>query len=42
MLFRVTDWLLAPLRRIIPTVGDIDFAPVIALLLLLLIIFLLP
>ena len=42
VIFRLTDWLLAPLRRVIPPVGDYDLTPLIALMLLLLIVFVLP
>jgi YggT family protein len=36
-LYRVTDWLLAPLRRILPRTGVVDFSPLVAILLLYLI-----
>jgi len=42
ILFRVTEPLLAPLRRIIPRAGMIDFTPLVAILLLQLIYYLLP
>ena len=42
ILFRVTEPLLSPLRRIIPRVGMVDFTPLVAILLLQLIIYLLP
>ncbi len=42
MLFRATEPLLSPLRRIIPRVGLADFTPLVAILLLQLIIYLLP
>jgi len=34
ILFRVTEPLLAPLRRIIPRVGMFDFTPLVAIILL--------
>ena len=37
-LYRVTEPLLAPLRRVIPKTGMIDFSPMLAILLLYLII----
>ncbi len=42
ILYRVTEPLLAPLRRIIPRVGMFDFTPLVAIILLQLIIRLLP
>ncbi len=42
ILYRVTEPLLAPLRRIIPRAGMIDFTPLVAIILLRLIIYLLP
>lgn len=40
ILYRVTDPLLVPLRRIIPRVGIVDFAPLAAIILLQLIYYL--
>ena len=34
ILYRVTEPLLAPLRRIIPRVGPLDFSPLVAVILL--------
>jgi YggT family protein len=34
ILYEITEPILGPLRRIIPTVGFIDFSPMVALLLL--------
>jgi len=42
ILYQVTDPILVPLRRIIPRVGLFDFAPLAAIVLLQLIIYLLP
>jgi len=42
ILYRVTEPLLAPLRRIIPRIGMIDFTPMVAIILLQLIKYLLP
>ena len=42
ILYRVTEPILAPLRRIIPRVGMFDFTPLVAIILLQLIIRLLP
>ncbi len=42
ILYRVTEPLLAPLRRIIPRAGMLDFTPLIAIILLQLIYTLLP
>ncbi len=42
ILFRVTEPLLSPLRRLIPRAGMMDFTPLVAILLLQLIIYLLP
>ena len=42
ILYRVTEPMLAPLRRIIPRVGMIDFTPLVAIILLQLIAYLLP
>jgi len=42
ILFRITEPLLAPLRRIIPRVGMFDFTPLVAIILLQLIANLLP
>jgi YggT family protein len=33
-LFRVTDPILRPIRRVLPTMGNIDFSPWVALLLI--------
>ena len=41
ILFRVTEPILAPLRRILPRTGGLDFAPMVAIILLQLIQFLL-
>ena len=42
ILYRVTEPLLAPLRRIIPRVGMFDFTPLVAIILIQLIYYLLP
>ena len=42
ILYRVTEPLLAPLRRIIPRVGTLDFSPLVAIILIQLIYYLLP
>ncbi len=42
MLYQVTEPILAPLRRIIPRVGVLDFTPLVAVILLQLITYLLP
>ena len=42
ILYRVTEPLLAPLRRIIPMAGPFDFTPMVAIILLQLIANLLP
>ena len=42
ILYRVTEPMLAPLRRIIPRAGMIDFTPLVAIILLQLLIYLLP
>ena len=42
ILHRVTEPLLAPLRRIIPRVGSLDFSPLAAIILIQLIYYLLP
>ena len=42
ILYRVTEPLLAPLRRIIPRLGGLDFSPLIVIMLLQLICYLLP
>ena len=42
VLYRVTEPVLAPLRRIIPRVGMLDFSPLVAIILLQLISRLLP
>jgi len=42
ILYRVTEPLLAPLRRIIPRVGMLDFTPLVAIIILQLIYRLLP
>ncbi|TET26522.1 MAG: YggT family protein [Dehalococcoidia bacterium] len=42
VLHRITEPVLAPLRRVIPRTGIIDFSPLVAILLLQLIIRLLP
>ncbi len=34
ILYRVTEPILAPLRRIIPRVGPLDFSPLVAIILL--------
>ena len=34
VLFQITEPILAPLRRVIPTIGTIDISPIVALLLL--------
>jgi len=34
LLYRITEPILAPLRRVIPSIGMVDISPVIALLLL--------
>ncbi|MDD5037832.1 MAG: YggT family protein [Dehalococcoidales bacterium] len=41
ILYRVTEPILAPLRRILPRTGGLDFAPVVAIILLQLVEFLL-
>jgi len=41
-LHRITEPILAPLRRIIPRVGRFDFTPLVAIILLQLIYYLLP
>jgi YggT family protein len=33
VLIRLTEWLLGPLRRIVPRVGMLDFSPFVAILL---------
>ncbi len=42
ILYQVTEPILAPLRRIIPRVGVLDFTPLVAIVLLRVITFLLP
>ena len=42
ILYRVTEPILAPLRRIIPRVGRFDFTPLVAIILIQLIYYLLP
>ena len=42
ILYRVTEPLLAPLRRVIPRVGMLDFTPLVAIIILQLIYTLLP
>ena len=42
ILYRVTEPILAPLRRIIPRVGMLDFTPLVAIIILQLIYRLLP
>ena len=42
ILYRVTEPILAPLRRIIPRVGVLDLTPLVAIILLQLISYLLP
>jgi len=42
IVYRVTEPLLAPLRRIIPMIGMLDFTPLVAIILLQLIARLLP
>ncbi len=42
ILYRVTEPILAPLRRIIPRVGIFDFTPLVAIILIQLIRYLLP
>jgi len=42
ILYQVTEPILAPLRRIIPRVGMLDFSPLVAIILLQLIAALLP
>ncbi|MFC1941080.1 YggT family protein [Chloroflexota bacterium] len=42
ILYRVTEPVLAPLRRIIPRVGMFDFTPMVAIILLQIIAYLLP
>ena len=42
ILYRVTEPILAPLRRIIPRVGTLDFSPLVAVILLQIIAILLP
>ena len=42
ILYRVSEPILAPLRRIIPRVGMLDFTPLVAIVLLQLISYLLP
>ena len=42
ILYRVTEPMLAPLRRIIPRAGMVDFTPLVAIILLQLISYLLP
>ena len=42
ILYRITEPILSPLRRIIPRIGMFDFTPMAAIVLLRLIIYLLP
>ena len=42
ILNHITEPILAPLRRVVPRVGMIDFTPMVAIILLQLIIYLLP
>ena len=42
ILFRITEPILAPLRRIVPRAGMVDFTPLVAIILLQLIIYLIP
>ncbi len=42
IVYRVTEPILAPLRRIIPRVGLLDFSPLVAIILLQLVTYLLP
>jgi len=42
ILYRVTELLLAPLRRIIPRVGMFDFTPLVAIILIQVIYYFLP
>ncbi len=42
ILFRITEPILSPLRRIIPAYGTLDFSPMVAIILLQLITYLLP
>ncbi len=42
ILYRVTEPFLAPLRRIIPRVGRLDFSPLVAIILIQVIYYLLP
>ena len=42
ILHRITEPILAPLRRIIPRVGMFDFSPLVAMILIQLIYYLLP
>lgn len=42
ILYRITEPILAPLRRIIPRTGMFDFTPLVAIILLQLITYLLP
>ncbi len=42
ILYQVTEPLLAPLRRIIPRAGMLDFTPLVAIVLLQLVTYLLP
>ncbi|MFC1961497.1 YggT family protein [Chloroflexota bacterium] len=42
LLERITEPVLAPLRRIVPRAGMLDFTPLVAIILLQLIVYLLP
>lgn len=42
VLFQITEPLLAPLRRVIPRIGNLDISPMVAILLLQLIVYLIP
>ncbi len=42
ILYQVTEPILAPLRRIIPKVGMLDFSPMVAVILLQLVTYILP
>jgi YggT family protein len=32
--FQLTEWFMAPLRRVVPTIGVIDITPIVAYILL--------
>jgi len=42
ILYRLTDPILAPIRRVIPRLGPFDFSPLVAIILIRLIYYLLP